>query len=127
MSITSLKVEITTDAAGAATVYTMPAKGFIEHLRYTPDGSVPLDTSADLTITGDSSGVAIATLSDIGTSAFTRAIRQATHGADGAAALYAAGGAGVLDKIALAGERIKIIVAQGGNAKKGVLEFVVSE
>jgi hypothetical protein len=122
-----VKIAIATDAAGAATVYSQhPVAGFIEHLRYTPDGTTPLDTGADLTITGESSGIAIATLTNIGTSAFTNAVRHATHDTTGTAATYD-GTRPVLERIALAGERIKVVCAQGGNALAGVLEFVVSD
>jgi hypothetical protein len=51
--------------------------------------------------------------------------RQATHSTAGAAALYAAAGTAVNDKIALANDRIKIVIASGGNTKTGVFHFVI--
>ena len=47
-----------------------------------------LDTGADLTITAEASGLAIDTLTDIGTSAVQWAPRQATSGVTGAASLH---------------------------------------
>lgn len=113
-----------TVADAAATAYTSaPVTGRVLQLRYVP-GSAPLDTNADLTITGEVTGVAIATLSNIGTSAFTRVPRQATHGVTGAALVYGASDA-VAEPIYLAGERIKVVVADGGTAKAGTLYITV--
>lgn len=129
MTITNYRVDVLTDAGGAATAYSnMPVNGKLLHMRYIPDGTSPLDTGADITVTGESSGIAIVTKANIGTSAFTLAPRQPTHNAsDGSAALYAAAGTAVNAKIALAGERIKVVVAQGGNALKGQFQFVVDD
>lgn len=120
MFIQLVTIPVTVSAGGAATVYSDgPVVGLVRQLRYVPDGSTPLDTGADVTITGETTGVAIATLTDIGTSAFTKGIRQASHDATGVAALYAAAGQPVDVEVALAQERIKLVVAQGGNAKSG--------
>lgn len=113
---------LTVSAGGALTTYTdRPVTGEIRQIRYVPDGTNPLDTGADLTITGETSGLVIATLSNIGTAAVQWAPRQATADVVGAAALYASGGVGVNDRIAIAGERIKVVVAQGGTSKTGTL------
>lgn len=118
---------LTVNASGAATVFSSgPVTGEIRQISYTPDGSNPLDTGADLTITGEESGVPILTITNIGTSAVTFAPRQATHTVASAAALYAAGGVAVLDRIALGGERIKVVVAQGGVSMTGTLSIAVS-
>jgi hypothetical protein len=113
------------NASGAATVYSaQPVSGRVLQLRYVPDGSAPLDTGADLTITGEDTGVAIATLTNIGTSAFTKVPRQATHGITGTALVYA-GTDPVAEPVYLAGERIKVVVAQGGVSMTGTLHVVV--
>lgn len=110
------------NASGAATVYSADAvHGEVRQIRYVPDGSTPLDTGADLTITAEGSGLVIATLTDIGTSAVQWAPRQAVHSVAGAAALYAAAGTAVTDRIGIVGERIKVVVAQGGVSKTGTL------
>ena len=54
------------------------------------------------------------------------ATRQATHAPDGSAALYAAAGEAVLGDIVLANERVKIVVASGGNTKTGQFVIVVA-
>ena len=129
MAITNYLVSVTTNSSGAFTGYTpMPVSGRLEHIRYIPDASTPLDTGAGITVTGETSTIPIVTKTSIGTSAFTLAPRQATHNvSDGSAALYAAAGSGVLDKIAFAGERLKVVVASGGNTKSGVFEILVSD
>lgn len=114
-------VAITTDASGDFTGYAGPFDGFIHQFRYVPDGSTPLDTNADLTITGDTTGQTIYSDTNIGTSAFTKAPRQPTHDTAGDALLYAAAGLPVEDRICINGERIKVVVAQGGNATSGTL------
>ncbi len=126
MYIERLVLALTVNASGAATVYsTLPVTGRVLQLSYVPDVTTPLDTGADLTITGESSAVAIATLSNIGTSAFSVLPRQATHTVAGAAALYAAAGLPVLEPVYLAGERIKVVVAQGGVSMTGALHVFI--
>jgi hypothetical protein len=55
----------------------------------------------------------------------TVAPRQAIHDTAGVAGLYAAGGSAVLDKIALANDRVKIVVAQGGVSTSGTFHIVM--
>lgn len=118
-------VSVTTDASGDFTGYTPVVKGEVLQVRYIPDGTSPLDTGADLDITCEQSGVVVANHDNIGTSAFTKAYRQASHGVDGTAALYAAGGAAVNAPIVAASERLKLVIANGGNAKSGVFHIYV--
>lgn len=121
------EVALLTDGSGDQTAYTEVTTGRVVQVRYVPDGSSPLDTGADLTITGEKSGVNILTRANIGTSAFTAAPRQPTHSStDGVASLYAAGGAAVNGDVVVAEERIKVVVAQGGAAKAGTLHIYVA-
>ncbi len=83
----------------------------------------PLDTGADLT-SRVRVGIAILTANrhrHLGVTG-TRAQRRSTAAA---AALYAAGGAAVNDRIPVATERIKAAVAQGAGAKAGRLHIYV--
>ncbi len=118
-------LDLTVNSSGAATVYTSEAvTGRVLELVYVPHATTPLDTGADLTITGEDTGVAIATLSNIGTSEFTKVPRQATHGVTGTALVYASTDA-VAEPAYVAGERIKVVVAQGGTSKIGTLHILV--
>ena len=119
---------LTVNASGAATVYSGRVTGRVLQMRYVPHASTPLDTAADLTITGEDTGVAIATITNVGTAALTWVIRQPTYPvantAQGTAALYAAT-FGVLEPVYIAGERIKCVVAQGGVSMTGTLHLFI--
>lgn len=118
----SVSAEIVTDASGDATVYLSPGinrkpNGFLVVIKYTP-GTIA--TGADLTITGESSGIPILTKADAGTSPvfyYPRALNNAV--ADGAA-----GSAGS-ELIPIKDERIKVVVAQGGNGGVGSIEAIL--
>ena len=126
MFIERLVFDLTVDASGDATVYSAGlVSGRVLEIRYVPHASTPLDTNADITVTGESSGVAIATLTDIGLSAFTKLPRQGTHGITGTALVYIAAGQPVSEPVYVAGERIKVVVAQGGVSKIGTLHLFI--
>jgi len=128
IQVTRHRIVATTDASGNFTGFTQGAvNGKVEQVSYIPDGATPLDTNSDLDITGEVTGLVVANHDNIGTAAFTRAYRQATHNADGSAALYAAAGTPVNDKVAIAGERLKLVIAQGGNTKSGTFDIIVSD
>jgi hypothetical protein len=114
-------VAVTTIADGSATAYSEVCTGKVSTIRYVKtdfaDGST-------ITITSEATGETIWQETGVNASA-TRAPRQATHSTAGAAALYAGGGAAVLDKIALANDRLKIVIASGGNTKSGAFHIVL--
>jgi len=78
----------------------------------------------DFTITSEATGQVLWSELNVNADA-TKAPRQATHDTSGVAAVYAAAGSPVLDKIALANDRIKIVIAQGGDAKSGTFHIVM--
>jgi len=118
----SASESIVTDASGNATVYlshglNRKPNGFLVALKYTPG---TLATGADLTITGESSGIPIMVKADAGTSVafyYPRALNNAV--ADGAA------GSVPGEFIPIKDERIKVVVAQGGNAGAGSIEAIL--
>ncbi len=118
----SAKVDIVTASDGSATVYLTHSinrklNGFLVMLKYTP-GTIA--TGADLTITGESSEIPILTKADAGTSPvwfYPRALLNAV--ADGAAASNPS------EFIPIKDERIKIVVANGGNGGIGSIEAVL--
>lgn len=117
-------VNVTTDGSGDATVYSPVLTGKLSQIRYVKDGTTPFTDGVDFTITAEATGETLWSESNVNASA-TRAPRQATHGTDGVASLHAAGGTAVQDKIALAKDRVKIVVAQGGSAKLGAFHIVI--
>ena len=119
----SHKFSITTDASGnATTISEQVCNGEIWDVQYVPTGT-PFDATADLTITGAITGKAILTLTNLAAAA-THHVRAAVVDTAGAARLYAAGGTAVADRIAVS-EPIKIVTAQGGNAKTGTVYITV--
>lgn len=113
------QISITTDASGDATAFTEVVNGFLRGISY--DGG--FDATADLTITSDAHGQSLLTVTNQAASAITWHPRQATHATDGTASLHAAAGEPVESDIPIAGDRIKVVVAQGGNVQTGVLTF----
>lgn len=114
-------VTITTDAAGDGIGYTPVVTGRIMAIHY-----VKTDYAAgvDFTITAEATGETIWQESNVDTSK-TVAPRQATHATDGTPSLYAGAGEPVEDYIALAADRVKIVVANGGDTKSGTFHVVV--
>lgn len=119
------KVTVTTAADGTVTAYTPRLSGEIHQIEYVKDGSNGYANGVDFTITGEATGVGLWTQSDVNASAVV-APRQPTHSQVGVASLYAAGGTAVQARVALANDRVKIALAQGGNAKVGVFHVLVA-
>lgn len=108
-------VAVTTDASGDATAYSPHIPfGVVSQIRYV---KTDFADGVDFAITLEATGEGVWTESNVNASA-TRAPRQAAHGTDG----VASGGA---ELIALADDRIKIVVAQGGDTKTGAFHFVL--
>jgi hypothetical protein len=119
-------VALTTNGSGAATGYTPTCSGLVRAIAYVPHATTPLDTNADIVVTGNTTGVAILTKANIGLSATSWHPRVGVCAvADGAALLYASGGTAVADLVPVADEAIKIVVAQGDSGKSGTFYFFV--
>lgn len=115
---TTEQVTITTDAAGAATVYLGPIRGFLQSIIYRPG---TLDTGADLTLTGETSGKPILQKSNLGTGnsfLYPRALPTNANSATGPLGTVPS------ELIPLVKERIKVVVAQGGNTLTGTIEAI---
>ena len=112
-----LSVVVTTDSSGDGTGYVDVDYGLLSQIRYV---KTDFADGADFAITVEG----LWSQSDVNASA-TKAPRQATHGVDGAAALFASGGTAIQDKIAIVQDRIKVVVAQGGDTKTGTFHFVL--
>lgn len=118
------KVTVTTAADGSAVAYTPRLSGKIHQIEYVKAGANSYADGVDFTITGEATGVNLWTEANVNASA-VRAPRQPTHSQAGAAALYAAGGTAIQERVALANDRVKISLAQGGNAKVGTFHILV--
>lgn len=119
-----IKLDVTTAADGTATAYTTKVSGKVHSIHYLKDGASGFSNGVGFTVTAEATGESIWTEAAVNAST-VRYPRAATHSQAGAAALYAAGGTAVQDKVGLANDRAKIVIASGGNAKKGQFLILV--
>lgn len=119
------KVTVTTDGSGNAVAFSPRIAGEIHSVQYVKDGSNGYVNGVDFTITAETTGENIWTQADVNGSAVVYP-RAPTHSQAGAAALYAAGGTAVMARVGVAGDRVKIALAQGGAAKVGVFHILVA-
>ena len=114
-------VPVTTIADGSATVYSdVIDYGLMLQIRYIKDATTPFTDGVDFTITLEGTGETIWDEDNVNSSA-TRAPRQALHDTVGAAL-----GATIVDKIAIVNDRIKIVLAAGGDTKSGAFHFLIA-
>src|SRR3990167_92145 len=111
---------ILTDASGDATVYMgSRLRGYLVVLSYRPG---TLATGADLTVTAETSGAPILTKMNLGTGnswLYPRALPTNANSATGPLGTVPS------ERIPLVNERIKVVVAGGGNTLTGSIEAVV--
>lgn len=121
-------VVATSNGSQVGTAYTPYLSGFIESIQYVKDGTTPYTNGVDFTVTAEATGEAIWSGTDVNASTIVRP-RAPTHGTDGVAALYqdATDGTAVNDRIALARDRVKIVLAQAGASKTGTFVVTVSD
>lgn len=123
MYVKRISIPLTTLANGSVVAYSEEnITGRIVDISYVKTDFV---NGVDFAVTGDVSGKNIWTQANVD-AAQTVAPRQPTHTAAGVAILYAAAGEPVHDYIALADERIKVVIASGGDTKTGELIITVN-
>ncbi len=120
-------VTLTTTAGGAATGYAGGASGALTGrvlaVHYTAGN---IGASAAVTITSEATGETILALASVSLTALASYYpRTQTCTSDGTAQLYAAAGTKVTDAVTLANDRIKVVIASGGNATSGTFVFVI--
>lgn len=117
------EVTVTTAADGSATVYVPSAgrvRGHLESIQYE---KVDFADGVDFTITDEETGESLWTDTNVNASEIVRP-RAPVMDQAGAARLYASGGTAVAERIGIV-SRIKIVIAQGGNAKSGTFRFII--
>ena len=117
------KVTATTDGSGAATVYTPRFSGRICQINYV---KTDFADGVDFTITAEATGETIWTEANVN-AAKVCLPRAATHSNAGVAALYASAGTAVNDLISVGDDRVKIVIASGGDTKTGVFHVLVED
>jgi hypothetical protein len=123
MSSRRFTVTATTIADGSGTAYSPYLSGKVAAIYYT---LVDFAAGVDFTITSEATGETLWTEANVNASTVRRP-RGATHTTAGVANLYAAGGTEVGDLIRLSRDRIKIVIAQGGNVKTGTFKIVIED
>lgn len=103
-------IALATDGSGDCTAYSVDVAGLVIGYHY--DRGTLDNATTDITVTEEDTGAALLTLTNVTASAVYLP-RVATHDVNGVAT-------GALDAPAVVG-RIKVVVAQGGNAKAGTL------
>ena len=118
MHLTRVSVPVVTSALGAAVVYTPALNGMIRSVRYIKPSSGGLDGGTDIDIVTDKGAVVVWDKDNLAASAviYPMVPAQDNTGAD-VAGSYA--------PIPVCDERIKITVANGGDALAGTFEFII--
>lgn len=118
--IQKLVMPVTTDSAGVATELSAKVSGFVHSIHYL---KTDYTDGVDFTITTSETLQTIWTELNVNAAA-AKAPRQATHSNAGVASLYdTTDNEPVEDRIALADEKISIVLAAGGDTKSGT--FIV--
>lgn len=121
MTVRRFVVPLTVDASGDGIMYSPAIYGELVSLRYV---KTDFADGVDFNVTLETTGETVWAESNVNASA-TRYPRAATHSTAGVAALYASGGVAVLGRIGIGGDRIKIVVDEGGVSKTGTLHITV--
>ena len=121
MNVTRHRVVVTTDTSQDAIAYTPALKGQLVNIIYTKDDFV---NGVDFAITAEGSGLSLWGEANVDASK-TVSPRQPAHSQAGVALLYAAVGEAVTVPIFLAGERVKIVIDEGGSETSGTFDIIV--
>lgn len=123
MTIRRFDVDVKTAADGSATVYSPFLSGYIHAIEYI---KTDFADGVDFTITSEATGETLWAEANVNAAKVCMP-RAPTHSNVGVAALYAAGGTAVQERIALGRDRVKIGIAAGGNAKAGRFVIIVDD
>ena len=118
MRLTRVSVPVLTDAEGDATAYTPALNGMVRSVRYIKPATGGLDAGSNIDIVTDKGAVVVWDKDNLAASAviYPMVPAQDNTGAD-VAGSYA--------PIPVCDERIKITVANGGDALAGTFEFLI--
>ena len=116
-------VNVTTAADGSFTGYTPYLSGKLCEIHYIKTN---FTDGVDFTITAEATGETLWTEANVNAAKVCRP-RGGTHTNAGVASLYAAAGTAVNELIRLSRDRVKIVLAAGGNATTGAFHVVVED
>ena len=118
MKLTRISVSVVTDESGDAVAYTPALNGVVRSVRYIKPTSGGLDGGADIDIVTDKGAVVVWDKDNLAASTVIYPMVQAQDNAGTDVA-------GSYAPIPVCDERIKITVANGGNAGAGTFEFLI--
>ena len=113
-------VDLTTNGSGAATGYTATVNGELVQIEYV---KTDFADGVSFTVTSERTGQTLWAESNVNASA-VRAPGQQIHTTSGAAVIGATGGPSVA-YLPLVNDRVKIVVASGGDTKTGTVYVTV--
>lgn len=116
------RVVIVTDGSGDGTGTTRRLNGYLESIKYK---KTDYAAGCDFTVVGDLTDTVYWSQENVNATATVRP-RGATHTINGVAAVYAAAGEAVLDRLVIPDETLTITVAQGGDTKTGTFLIAVA-
>lgn len=120
MNLQKTVVAVTTIADGSQTAYSPVLTGEIVNVVYTKSSFAD---GVDFVITNEGTAQGIWSEDNVNASK-TVCPGQPIHTQAGVAALYAAAGQGVLAPLVLVNERVKIVIAAGGDTKAGTFTII---
>jgi len=123
MGVRRFSVAVTTAADGSYTGYSPYLSGKLCAIHYVKTN---FTDGVDFTITAEATGETLWTEANVNAAKVCMP-RGATHSNAGVAALYAGSGTAVNDLIRLGRDRVKIVLAAGGNATTGQFIIVVED
>lgn len=124
MQVEKHAISVTTDAAGAATAYTsLAVTGRILAIHYVKPSSGGFDNGSTITATLEATGEPIWAEANVNASAI-RYPRVGVHDAVGVAATLD-GTRLARDHVHAVNDRVKIVVASGGNTKAATINIIV--
>jgi sirohydrochlorin ferrochelatase len=116
-------VTVVTDGSGNAVAFSPVVTGRVLAIRYVKAGSGAYDDGVDFAITAEATGENLWTESNVN-AAKSVYPRAGVHDLAGAARTYDGTNA-VAEPVALAQDRVKISIAQGGAAKTGAFHILI--
>jgi hypothetical protein len=115
-------ITVTTAADGTATAYS--AKTYNGRIQCVDYIKTDFADGVDFTITTENTAHEVWTGTDVNASRFMRP-RSTVHDTTGGVLQHGSANPVVADYIPMVNERLKIVIAQGGNAKTGTFRLVV--
>jgi hypothetical protein len=119
MKVERFTVAAQTATGGGATVFSPPVTGRLASIIYTKDADNAFASTADFTVTVEETGEAVWAESNVNASKTVDPVRLAASTSGVAVS-------GVYGGIHVHNDRVKIVVAQGGNTRVGTFHVVVA-